>query len=115
RRHASLVSDWSSDVCSSDLDPEVVKAHWPLWEIDAQGRKTGTVCPHWGELAEGKVCDEVIRGGPLAYVWPPTTGNAWARRFLESLFPMPEADYPTCPGLYLSTLAPPFGSIPRLR
>ena len=27
-------------------DPDVVKVHWPLWEIDAQGRKTGTVWPH---------------------------------------------------------------------
>jgi glycosyltransferase involved in cell wall biosynthesis len=96
-------------------DPEVVKVHWPLWEIDAQGRKTGTVWPFWGELAEGDVRDDVIRGGPLAYVWPPTTGNAWARRFLESVFPIPEADYRTCPDLYLSTLAPLFGSIRRGR
>src|SRR5262249_9179905 len=95
-------------------DPEVVKVHWPLWEIDVQGRKTGTVWPFWGELAEGDVRDEVIRGGPLAYVWPPTTGNAWARRFLESVLPMPEADYRTCPDLYLATLAPLFGSIRRV-
>lgn len=96
------------------LDPEVVKVHWPLWEIDVQGRETGTVWPFWGELAQGNVRDEVIRGGPLAYLWPPTTGNAWARRFLESILPMPEADYRTCPDLYLSTLVPLFGSIRRV-
>src|SRR5262249_58009328 len=27
RRHTRLVSDWSSDVCSSDLDPFDVKVH----------------------------------------------------------------------------------------
>src|SRR5215471_12160074 len=96
-------------------DPAVAKVHWPLWEIDMKGRKTGTVWPFWGELAEGDVRDQVIRGGPLAYLWPPTTGNAWARRFLESILPVPEADYRTCPDLYLSTLAPLFGSIGRVR
>ena len=26
-------------------DPDVVKVHWPLWEIDRQGMKTGLVIP----------------------------------------------------------------------
>jgi glycosyltransferase involved in cell wall biosynthesis len=98
-------------------DPGVAKVHWPLREIDVRGRETGTVwpLPCSGELAEGNLRDQLIRGGPLAYVWPPTTGNAWARRFLERVFPMPEADFRTCPDLYLSALAPLFGSIRRVR
>src|SRR5258706_10237031 len=35
RRHTRLVSDWSSDVCSSDLDEvtrESIEAEFPGWE-----------------------------------------------------------------------------------
>src|SRR5215213_9060180 len=37
RRHTRLVSDWSSDVCSSDLRP--------LAAIAANGRGHGLICP----------------------------------------------------------------------
>src|SRR5207249_1171191 len=46
----------------------------------------------------------------------PTSGNAWARRFLNRVFPMPEdmEYYKTCGDEYLYTLAAAFGPIRAL-
>jgi glycosyltransferase involved in cell wall biosynthesis len=90
--------------------PDVVKVHWPLWALDEQGRKTGKIIPS-GELSEGDLREAVVRGGPGSYVWPPTSGSAWARSFIESVCPIPEAEYKVSPDLYLSALAPIFGSV----
>jgi len=68
-----------------------------------------------GPLAAGDLCDVVLRSGPGEYVWPPTSGNAWSRRLLESILPMPEEEFRTCPDLYLSALAPLFGPLARLQ
>ena len=59
----------------------VVKVHWPLWEMDAEGTKLGTV--HRDSLIEGDFRDEFIRRGPISVPQSPTSGNAWARWFLE--------------------------------
>jgi glycosyltransferase involved in cell wall biosynthesis len=94
-------------------DPGVAKAHWPLWAVDDQGRRTGHVINP--DPAEGDLRGAVIRDGPYGYPWPDTTGNAWARPFLERVLPMPEAEFRTCPDLYLCGLAPLFGTIARIR
>jgi glycosyltransferase involved in cell wall biosynthesis len=90
-----------------------VKVHWPLRQIDDQGRLTGRAVPAQ-ELPKGDLKELVLRKGPVAYLSPPTTGNAWAREFLEEVLPLPEADYRTCPDAYLTTLAPLFGLIGRI-
>ena len=92
---------------------DVVKVHWPLWEIDKDGRKTGGVIPH-GILAEGDLREKVLREGPTTHLSPPTTGNAWARRFLERILPMPEAEYRISADSYLMELAPLFGKVKRI-
>jgi glycosyltransferase involved in cell wall biosynthesis len=89
------------------------KVHWPLRQIEEHGRSTGRTVPAQ-ELPEGHLQDIVLRKGPAAYLSPPTTGNAWSRGFLEHVFPLPEADYRTCPDAYLTTLAPLFGRIARI-
>jgi Glycosyl transferase family 2 len=98
-------------------DPEIVKVHWPLWTVDAHGKKTGRVVPR-SPLPEGDFRAAVMHGGsgkwPAGYMWPPTSGNAWARRFIEAVFPMPEFEYKTCPDLYLSVLAALFGPMKRI-
>ncbi len=93
-------------------DPRVAKVHWSLWTVDDQGRRTGDVV--MSPLAEGDLAGAVIRDGPYGYLWPDTTGNAWARRFLERVLPMPEEEFRTCPDLYLCGLAPLFGTIGRI-
>jgi glycosyltransferase involved in cell wall biosynthesis len=98
-------------------EPNVAKVHWPLLEIDAQSRKTGTV---WGQnLPEGDLKAVVLCDGPDQLQHPPTTGNAFARSFLERVFPMPEMEKSvnlrdTSVDMILSALAPLFGRVRRL-
>ncbi|HXG09843.1 MAG TPA: glycosyltransferase family A protein [Gemmataceae bacterium] len=94
-------------------DTGVAKVHWPLWEIDERSRRTGRVHPP-RELPEGNLREQMIRDGPDSYATPPTTGNAWARWFLERVLPMPEPEYVTCPDGYLAVLAPLFGRLARI-
>ena len=95
-------------------DPRVSRVHWPLWAIDAHGRKTGVVVPSGQVLAEGDLRDVVLQKGPVGYTWSPTTGNAWARRFIERVFPMPEQEWVTCADTYLALVAPFEGLLRKL-
>jgi glycosyltransferase involved in cell wall biosynthesis len=92
---------------------DLAKVQWPLQIVDEHGRKTGRVAPVHA-LSEGDLRQAVAHGGPGGYTWPPTSGNAWARAFLQTVFPIPEAPYRTCPDLYLCTLAPLFGAVRRV-
>lgn len=68
-------------------DPGVVKVHWPLWEIDDQGRRTGNVRPR-GTLPAGDMSG-LLHDTP-EYLTPPQSGTAWSRSFLEAVLPLPE-------------------------
>ena len=91
---------------------DITKVQWPLSVITEQGEKTGVMRPPQIPL-EGDLRDVVLRGGPTSCPSSPTSGNAWARHFLEKVFPMPEdvAYYKVCADEYLYTLAPVFGLI----
>jgi len=91
-------------------EPDVIKVHWPLLEIDANGTTTGNVNPK-GELPKGDLRSLVLQEGPASHLNPPTSGNAWARKFLEQVLPMPEALYRTWGDAYLLELAPLFGPL----
>ena len=90
--------------------PRTVKVHWPLWEIDRRGAEIGRMYPH-GALPEGDLLEQVIREGPASHLSPPTSGNAWARSFLERVSPIPEQEFRLCADTYLFELAPLFGEI----
>jgi len=94
-------------------DADVVKVHWPLWEIDENGEKTGDLVPR-GSLSEGDLREIVVRQGPASHKYPPTTGNAWARPLLKRVLPIPESDYSICADAYLLELAPLFGPVKRI-
>jgi hypothetical protein len=94
-------------------DPGVAKVHWPLWTIDAEGKKDGNTYPGV-ELADGDLREPALAGAPAHYIWPPTSGNAWSRRFLESALPIPEEQFRTSPDFYLAALAPFYGLIRRV-
>jgi hypothetical protein len=82
----------------------VSKVHWPMWVIDETGRRTGEQMDP--ELPEGDFRELVRRFGPLVEdTWPnaATSGNAWARDFLERVLPMPHVLTGT--DIYLSGLA----------
>ena len=91
------------------------KVHWPMSAIDADGRPTGRLVPA-GPLSSGHLRDAVLRSGPRsdAYRWPPTSGNAWTRAYLDSVMPIPEDVYTTCPDLYLASHAPLYGRVERI-
>jgi glycosyltransferase involved in cell wall biosynthesis len=91
---------------------DAAKAHWSLWVIDERGRKTGELVKP--ELLEGDFREVVRREGPMTEATldsPPTSGNAWARRFLEHVLPMPEEPYRIMADDYLYGLAPAFGRV----
>ncbi len=93
-------------------DANVVKVHWPLWEIDENGQRTGRLKPSH-DLAEGDLREQVIREGPYGYTTPPTSGNAYARNFLRQVSPVFETTEFWIDA-YLSGLAPFFGLIRRI-
>jgi len=94
------------------IDASVSKAHWPVQKVDASDRRLGQLVPNQ-PLPAGDLREAVLRHGPRsdAYVWPPTSGNAWSRDYLVRVMPMPVVSYRTCPDLYLCGLAPLYGNV----
>ena len=99
-------------------DPDVVKVHWPWLEWDESSRATGKVW--WKSLPDGDMSDLVLRDGPEGVAGYLPSGNAYPRKFLQSVFPLPdvrrsegcgspngETHWAARPGpdLYLATLA----------
>jgi glycosyltransferase involved in cell wall biosynthesis len=97
-------------VVSAMADPAVAKVQWRATEIDEGGRSTGRRIPRH-ELSAGDLRDRVLANGPYGYHWPPTSANAWSRGLLNRILPMPEAEFRTCPDLYLAALAPLYGRV----
>jgi glycosyltransferase involved in cell wall biosynthesis len=108
-------------------DDVVVKVHWPLVEVNAASEPTGKIM--CGNLPEGDLKEAVVSQGPLSLPFAPTSGNAWSRRFLEQVFPLPVIQHEPArddrverrPHLagpsvdsYLSALAPLFGEVRRI-
>jgi len=92
-------------------DEDIAKVHWPLIEIDRLGKETGRIVPAWGTLSRGDLRDRALTDGPGNYVWPPTSGNAFKRYFIEQVLPMPERMYRTFPDYFLCSFAQLFGKI----
>jgi len=91
-------------------DPGVVKVHWSLCTIDAEGRPLGGLYPG-KPLGHGGLREHVIRNGPNSYVNPPTSGNAWPRWYLEQVLPVRDSGDRHGADAYLFCLAPLFGQI----
>lgn len=92
-----------------------VKAHWPMRVIDQAGASTAEIIPKQA-LPSGDLRTLILRGGPEATTWPPTSGNAFARKVLERLLPLDEIETELGLGsasadAFLSTLAPLFGTV----
>jgi hypothetical protein len=105
-----LLSSAAEQAAACLENPAVAKVHWPMQVIDRDGSTTGRVVP-CGTLSSGDLREQVLREGPEAYAWSPTSGNAWHRAFLERVFPIPAETYRICPDLYLAALVPMFGSV----
>ncbi|NEV62204.1 glycosyltransferase family 2 protein [Thiorhodococcus minor] len=91
---------------------DVVKAQGYMLTIDRLGKRLGQRLPR-RLPASGCYRDAVLRHGllPLAHAY--TSGNAWSRSFLSSVFPLPRRGWLDD---YLPDLAPLYGrieSVPR--
>jgi glycosyltransferase involved in cell wall biosynthesis len=96
-----------------DGDPDAAKVHWPLTVVDRDGRATGAVRPT-DALDRGDLRAELLAQGPECYASPPTSGNAWRRRCLERMLPLPEIEARVgsqAADVQLMALAPLYGSV----
>jgi glycosyltransferase involved in cell wall biosynthesis len=108
-----LLPTAAAEAAEALREPGVAKAHWPLDEIDEHGERTGGIYPAQ-PLPEGDFREATLAVGPDSYLSPPTSGNAWSRRFLEAVLPLPEPEYRQHADTYLTTLAPLFGTVRRV-
>src|SRR5262249_34656137 len=108
----SLLPSAAEEVARAFERPGCAKVHWPLWQVEEQGARTGGIVPSHAP-AEGDFREATIVRGPDCYLSPPTSGNAWSRRVLQSILPMPEKEYRQHADTYLATLAPLFGEVRR--
>ena len=93
--------------------PGVAKVQYRLRIIDANGRPTGELTPparlrmHSGDLRQHLID---VNG----YVWPSTSGNAFAAAVLRQIMPIPEALCRGMPDIHLCNLSPVFGEVVTL-
>jgi len=92
---------------------DVVKLHWPMPEIDDRGRSIGSVRPT-EVLPSGNLAEQLCRLGPEGAAYPPTSGNAWRRDFLEQVLPGPVEEFRLAADQYLCVLAPFYGLVGRV-
>jgi glycosyltransferase involved in cell wall biosynthesis len=97
-------------VMSQYAGPKTSKIHWPLWQMDSNGVRSGARIPQ-SPLPSGDLSAAVMNDGPWNYVISPTSGNAWSRHFLQQVLPMPEDEFRICADAYLFALAPLCGNI----
>ncbi len=88
----------------------VAKVQFPLEILDQDNQATGLRMPR-ESLSEGSLMEQFLETG--RYVTAPTSGNIFARDFLEKVFPIPEREFETGDG-YLNTCAPFYGRIVAL-
>lgn len=85
----------------------VAKVQFPLEILDDKNQPTGLRMPREA-LSQGCLIDQFLETG--RYVTAPTSGNLFAREFLDKILPIPERRFETGDG-YLNTCAPFYGKI----
>lgn len=90
-------------------DPQVSSVRWQMWTMDSSSRVMAKKVPP-DKIVGGDLRDDLLREGP--HHFPPTSGNAWARWFLDRVMPIPEEAFRLGGGdLYLATLAALYGRV----
>jgi glycosyltransferase involved in cell wall biosynthesis len=93
--------------------PRMSKVHFRLQQIGANGMPIpALLMPPYGPLPSGNLAMMSRRFG--FYPSPPTTGNAFARTFLERVMPIPESTYRIWADTFLIGAAPFLGEIGAL-
>lgn len=91
--------------------PDLSKVQYRLEIIDRTEKRQGSFLPNT-RMPSGDLSHLLLTYG--AYPSPPTSGNAWSRRFLESVLPMPESEWRNSADAYLIQLAGVMGEIVSL-
>ena len=110
-----LVPDVAARVAGAfAAHPGAAKAQYRMAVIDEHGRRTGEIKPpERYRLPEGDLSREELTF-PFDLPSMATSGNAFPRRVLERLLPMPEAEYRLLADWYLVHMAPLFGPVVTL-
>lgn len=82
------------------FDSGVVRVQYPLTLMNAGGQPLGSDTPIV-RLPPDRMAAYTLQG--IVIERAPTSGNAFARRFLEQVLPMPEASWRICADEYLCT------------
>ena len=94
-------------------DEGVAKAHWQMRVLGEGGNLHDELIPA-EVVSHGDLRAAVVRSGPGVINNPPTSGNAWSRRYLRAIFPLPTG-IELCGDAYMGTLAPLYGGGARSR
>jgi glycosyltransferase involved in cell wall biosynthesis len=82
-----VLSQQAVEMVVNNWEDGLAKIQFPLASIDAEGREMGIRMPR-RSLESGDVTPLLLGEGH--YVTPPMSGNAFSRKVLEHLMPMPE-------------------------
>ena len=91
------------------MDGHCSKVQFRLSLIDAAGERRAVDPPSDVPMPDGDVVPELVRTG--RYVTPVTTGNAFRRRVLERILPIPEEDFRNTNDGYLNLVTPFLGPV----
>ena len=90
--------------------PGVAKVQFCLALIGATSHSKRFVFPFFSSnMTPRRIKEQVSRTG--LYLWPPTTGNAFARTFLERVMPLSANAFPDHTDGALNTIAPLYGDV----
>jgi glycosyltransferase involved in cell wall biosynthesis len=92
----------------AELRDDVSKLTWAMPIIGVDGQRRPGQVPN-GDPASGDLRSRLLEHGPLSFVCAPCSGNAWSRRFLDAVLPIPEAPFRRGADGYLLQLSPLFG------
>lgn len=101
-----LAPDAAGEVAAAWAD-DCAKVQFRLSLVDGAGRRRGVDPPNHVAMPSGDVVPEIASRG--AYETPVTSGNAYPRRLLEQLFPVPGEFRYFDP--YLNTVTPFYGRV----
>jgi glycosyltransferase involved in cell wall biosynthesis len=91
--------------------PEIVKMQFPLQVLGPDGSRD-SVMPR-ARLSEGDVLKRLLKTG--RYVTSPTSGNVFARSFLQRIFPIPEEEWKQTGDGYINNCAPFYGPVAAIQ
>jgi glycosyltransferase involved in cell wall biosynthesis len=91
--------------------PGIVKMQFLLRILGPDG-STNFVMPR-ARLSEGNVLERLLKTG--RYVTSPTSGNVFARSFLQNIFPIPEDTWKQTGDGYINNCAPFYGPVAAIQ